>query len=194
MSCAVSTFSSVMLLMASADHLHSIPLHDGGTIFNENGSLVPQFSHSRTRITPEGSVIGCIHGYHSPQRRVCILYIYMPNLSHPPMLFSPPHTWPAWVGCCVWWTVVICSLPCCIVHWVPLPIVVVIHLELYNVPCQAAADSLNIPQVSPSPSTSSSTGWTQPVQSKSPMQPPSPNYWLPSMNTKTPTYGASTDN
>ena len=51
------------------------------------------------------------------------------------------------------------------------------------IPCQAAADGLNIPRASSSSSTSTSSGRTQPAQSDSPMHPPGPNYWLPSIDT-----------
>src|SRR5579863_8141968 len=51
------------------------------------------------------------------------------------------------------------------------------------VPCQAAADGLNIPRASSSPSASTSTDRTQPAQSHSPMHPLGPNYWLPSIDT-----------
>jgi hypothetical protein len=57
-------------------------------------------------------------------------------------------------------------------------------LGMIYVPCQAAADGLNIPRASSSSSlsASTSTGRTQPVQSVSHMHPPGPHYWLASMN------------
>jgi hypothetical protein len=50
-------------------------------------------------------------------------------------------------------------------------------LGIIYVPCQAAADGLNIPR-EPSSSSQSSTGRTQPAQSQSHLQPPGPRYWL----------------
>jgi hypothetical protein len=55
-------------------------------------------------------------------------------------------------------------------------------LGIIYVPCQAAADGLNIPRGSSS--ASSSTAQTQPqsVQAESFMHPPGPNYWLPNVD------------
>ena len=53
-------------------------------------------------------------------------------------------------------------------------------LGIIYVPCQAAADGLNISRAPLSSSSQSSTGRTQqPAQSQTHIQPPGPSYWLP---------------
>jgi len=55
-------------------------------------------------------------------------------------------------------------------------------LGIIYVPCQAAADGLNIPRGSSSASSSTARTQPQPAQADSFMHPPGPNYWLPSVD------------
>ncbi|KAI9508911.1 hypothetical protein F5148DRAFT_997306 [Russula earlei] len=55
-------------------------------------------------------------------------------------------------------------------------------LGIIYVPCQAAANGLNIPRASSSASSSTDRTQPQPAQTDSPMHPPGPNYWLPSVD------------